>query len=436
RRQFLQQASAASLLALLPPRPEQESVVEGREWLTTGQEVPELVSFDNVMQSFMQARSISAGSLAITRNGKLVLARGYTYSNDSEDILVEPTSLFRIASLSKPITATAVLHLIQNNQLDLHAHLTDLITLTPPAGQTADSRLTDITVLDLLQHLGGWDRDIAFDPMFRDHQIANSLGLSLPITKHDIATYMTGQPLQHTPRTTFAYSNYGFSLLGQIIEAVTGQPYHNYVQQQIFHPLNIYRMAPGRSLPDGRLPQEAKYHTQYVGQTVFDNSGTFVPWCYGGWNLENMDSHGAWLGTAVELARFATTFDDPATSPILNQASVDTMFALPQHINPGDYTPGDWYFGCGWSVRDWGGNIRNTWHDGILDGTYALLVRRYDGLNWCVLFNQFDDPSGLPYWEIDPLIYNMADTITTWPDHDLFPDYLLQQQTYLPLVIK
>jgi CubicO group peptidase (beta-lactamase class C family) len=436
RRDFLKQASATGLLTLLPQSNKQPTVEEGREWITTGPIIPELTSFDDAMQTFMQARNISGGVLAITYNSKLVLARGYTYSNDSEDIVVEPTSLFRMASLSKPVTGTAVLRLVQDGQLDLSAQLTDLITLTPPAGQTSDPGLVDITVLDLLQHLAGWDCDIAFDPMFYDHTIANALGIPLPISKTDIATYMTGQPLQHTPRTTFAYSNYGFSLLGQITEAVTGQSYESYVKQKLFQPLAIYNMTLGRSLPAYRLPNEVKYHTQYNGITVFDNSGTFVPLCYGGWKLENMDSHGAWLGTAVELARFASTFDDPVTSPILNSSSVEMMYGLPQHIDPGDYTPGDWYYGCGWSVRDWGSGVRNTWHDGSLSGTHALLVRRWDGVNYCVLFNQRDDASGLPYWEIDPLLYNAADKISLWPDHDLFDDYLLTEKVYLPVIMK
>jgi hypothetical protein len=112
------------------------------------------------------------------------------------------------------------------------------------------------------------------------------------------------------------------------------------------------------------------------------------------------------------------------------------MYGLPQHIDPGDYTPGDWYYGCGWSVRDWGSGVRNTWHDGSLSGTHALLVRRWDGVNYCVLFNQRDDASGLPYWEIDPLLYNTADKISTWPDHDLFDDYLLTEKVYLPVIMK
>ena len=105
RRDFLKLAGASGLLAILYKQAGSiaRSFAAGNQtWTVTGHDVPELVSFDNTMRDFMQARNIPGGALAVTRNSKLVLARGYTYSNDSEDIIVNPTSLFRIAGISKP----------------------------------------------------------------------------------------------------------------------------------------------------------------------------------------------------------------------------------------------------------------------------------------------------------------------------------------------
>ena len=67
-------------------------------------------------------------------------------------------------------------------------------------------------------------------------------------------------------------------------------------------------------------------------------------------------------GIRVDLVRFASTFDDPASSPVLDPASVSTMYSLPENIVPSTYMPGGWYYACGWAVRDWGNGIRNTWH--------------------------------------------------------------------------
>jgi CubicO group peptidase (beta-lactamase class C family) len=426
-------------LAALTPHYEQRyhaQALAAKPWTPTGYAFAELASFDNTMQSFMQARNISGGALAVTRGGRLVLARGYTYTDDAEDLTVQPTSLFRIASLAKPLTATAVLRLVQDGYLSLSSKVKDLISLTPPSGQTSDDRLANVTVRNLLQHLGGWDRALTFDPMFRDATIAAALGGSLPISQANILTYMTGQPLQHDPGTIYAYSNYGYCLLGQIITAVTGLPYAEYVRRVVFSPLLLTRPILGRTLPADRRPTEVKYHSQYSAPTVFNSSGSIVPYPYGGWNLENMEAHGCWLASAIDLVRFAASFDDPASSPLLNAASITTMFGLPENIPPEDYTPGDWYYACGWAARDWGGGNRNIWHDGSLDGTYTLMVRRgSDHTNWCVLFNQRDDASGLAYSEIDDALHAAANAVTTWPGHDLFSEYLAKY-IHLPLVIK
>ncbi|MCY4027371.1 MAG: serine hydrolase [Acidobacteria bacterium] len=244
--------------------------------------------------------------------------------------LVHPTSLFRIASVSKPITAVAVLRLVQDRQLDLSARLTDVLSLAPPPGQARDRTLSTVTVLNLLQHLGGWDRSSTFDPMYHDVEIADALDVPLPITKADIATFMTGQPLQYTPGTRYAYSNYGYNLLGQIIEVVTGMPYHHYVSRAVFHPLGVTKPVLGRTLRAHGFAGEVKYHTQWHGRSIADNCRTRVPICYGGFNMEHRDANGGWLASAVDLVRFASTFDRPATSPVLNPASVRRMFALPE----------------------------------------------------------------------------------------------------------
>ena len=397
-------------------------------WVITGHDRAELESFDQMMRPFMHARSITGAALAVTRDSRLVHARGYTYrGDDGEDLLVEPTSLFRIASISKPITAVAVLRLVQDRQLDLHARLTDILSLAPPPGEVRDRALPSVTVLNLLQHLGGWDRDRTFDPMYHDIEIADALDVLLPITKGDIATFMTGQPLQYTPGTRYSYSNYGYNLLGQIIEAVTGMSYYHYVGRAVFHPLGITRPILGRTLYAHRFSGEVKYHTQRHSRSVTDNCGARVPSSYGGFNMEHRDANGGWLASAVDLVRFASTFDRPATSPVLNPESVRRMFGLPENLPRSSYTPGDSYYGCGWRVRDYGAGARNTWHGGGFAGTKAILTRRWrrsPGTNYCVLFNRGEDPSGLDYNDIYGQLTEAANAVTTWPDDDLFDEYL------------
>ncbi|GAA2446246.1 hypothetical protein GCM10010191_74030 [Actinomadura vinacea] len=385
-------------------------------WKVSGQAGAGLGGFDTTMKTFMQERNISCGSLAVVRNGKLLLARGYTWSDDAS-LATQPTSLFRLASVSKPVTGAAVLRLAQDGLLNLGTSVTSLLPLAPPPGSTADARLKNVTVLRLLQHTGGWDRDITPDPMFADSAISAALDVPLPIGKSHIATYNTGRALDHAPGSTFAYSNYGYMLLGLIIEKVSGLPYLDYVQQKILTPLGIKRMRLGRTLKQNAAPGEVPYASIYTGTTVHDGSGTVVPFQYGAFNLENMDSHGGWLGTAVDTVRFAGLFD--AAGPVLNSASISRAFGVPET----GLNPDGWWYGCGWQVRPVSNTTANTWHNGSLPGTYTLVVRRSDNVSFAVLFNQRDDASGKDYTAIDPLINQAANRVTAWPTTDLYPGY-------------
>lgn len=380
-----------------------------RAWRVTGPNVPALGGFDSALKAFMQARNISCGSLAVTRKGKLVLARGYTWSSDAA-LKTQPTSLFRIASISKPFTSAAVMRLVQDGKLKLTDRLTDLL----PLGAGGDPRLRQITVLRLLQHLGGWDRDLTPDPMFRDFVISERLGVPLPVRRSDIMRYATGLKLDHDPGKAYAYSNYGYLLLGRIIEKAGGKGYSAYVQEKVLNPLKIKRMRLGRTLT--RAAGEVPYSSQDTGKTVFDASGKTVPAAYGGFNLENMDAHGGWLASAVDLTRFAHVYD--GGTQVLNSASISRTFGKPEVGMNGD----GWWYGCGWQVRPVTGG-RNTWHTGSLPGTFTLMVRRFDGLSWAVLFDQRDDPSGKNYGDIDPALHKAADAVRTWPAGDLSGNY-------------
>jgi CubicO group peptidase (beta-lactamase class C family) len=413
-------------------------IKKARAWTATGAYNPNLGSFDNALQSFMQARHIPCGSLAVTKDSRLVYARGYHWDGYTVDP-VNPDSLFRIASLTKPLTSMAVMRLVQEGRLQLTDRLTRLLVLPAPL----DPRLNDITLLELLQHQGGWNRDLAYDPMFVDLALAFLMGLTLPVSQQDIINFMTTRyNLDFTPGTMYNYSNYGYLLLGRIIEAVTGQSYANYMQTQVFAPLGISRIVLGRTEFEYRQPGEVPYFTtlDYNGG-LYPNvrradraSNAMGP--YGGeFNLENMDSHGGFLASAVDLARFATAFDPTGLYPVLTSATVETIFAVPSiGANP----DGSWY-GCGWFVRPAGSGI-NTWHDGRLTGTCTLMVRRFDGLNWVVLFDQRDDPSGLNYGSIDGALHAAANAVTNWPGGDLFPDYNLPSRygyrAFLPLIGK
>jgi len=131
----------------------------------TGQANPDLASFDDMMLGFLKEHQVPGAALAVTRHGRLVYSRGFGVADRDGMHAVTPAMLFRIASISKPITSAAILRLIEQGRLKLDDRAFAFLNMRP--GQKGDDRLNDVTVRHLLQHTGGWDRDKSFDPMFR-----------------------------------------------------------------------------------------------------------------------------------------------------------------------------------------------------------------------------------------------------------------------------
>lgn len=164
-----------------------------------------------------------------------------------------------------------------------------LESLKPPAGSTPDSRLADITVLHLLKHQGGWGKGT--EPMFLpvSRKAAEELGAPQPSTCETIIRYMMGRPLDYAPGAENVYSNFGYCVLGRIIERVSGMPDEEYVQRTVLGPAGISDMRIGGTRLQERAPREVRYYHQskqtelpFLTTSVYPNEGQ-VPWAYGGY---------------------------------------------------------------------------------------------------------------------------------------------------------
>jgi N-acyl-D-amino-acid deacylase len=427
-------ANASGLSAQLPARPksaarkESEAGSQPAKTAPTGRNDSRLASFDKLMSKFISEREIPGAALAVTRHGRLVYARGFGFADVEQQQPVQPDSLFRIASISKPITAVAILQLVEQGRLRLDDKVFSILSVEPHLddGTKPDPRLSDITILHLLQHTAGWDRDKSFDPMFRPVKIAETLSVAAPAQQRHIIRFMAGQPLDFDPGERYAYSNFGYCLLGRVIERVSGEAYDDYVRRSVLAPVGALRPRLGFTFPERRAEGEVRYYeaSMPTGKSVFaKNLGEPVPVQYGAWCLEAMDAHGGWVASAVDLVRFASAFDDAEKSPLLRAETIRRMFQRPDGDagKNADGVPKPFFYGCGWLVRPAGNGKINTWHTGSLDGTSTLLVRRHDGLDWAILFNtrnnQRKEP---PAGAIDGLLHQAADAVREWPDYDLF----------------
>ncbi len=396
----------------------------------TGATDPRLAGFDRVMAQFVRQRKIPGAALAVAKAGRLVYARGFGHADVENRIPIEPDALFRIASLSKPITAVAVMQLVEQSRLRLIDKVASVLKVEPYLSDTArfDERLRDVTILQLLQHRGGWDRELSPDPMFLSIKIARTLLKPPPAEAEDIIRYTFGRRLDFDPGSRYAYSNFDYCLLGRVIEKVTGDTYEHYVQEHVLGPLGITRMQIGRTLPSERAEGEVCYYTAdgATGASVLrDEVGAPVPRPYGCWSLEAMDSNGGWIASAVDLVRFASTFDEPARSPLLKPETMALACMRPTGRAGYDAegAPKESYYGCGWHVRPVGKSASKVdlSHSGSLDGTSALLAHRHDGVAWAVLFNTGASSRQKPFDKaIEPLLHEVADEVSQWPELDLF----------------
>ncbi|RTL59156.1 MAG: T9SS type A sorting domain-containing protein [Sphingobacteriales bacterium] len=379
----------------------------------TGLYVPQLAKFDTAMLNLMSSYNVPGGQLAITYQGRLVYNRGFGFANTATKDSVYPDNIFRIASVSKPVTAVACMKLFEQGLLNLDAQVFGSKGILNDAiyQNILDPRDTTITVRMLLQHSGGWNRNISGDPMFDAYNIATTMGVSSPPTASIVIRYMLSHKmLDFIPGTQSQYSNFGFCVLGRVIEKITGQAYVDYVRNNILLPLGITDMKLGFNLPANKLPNEVNYY-DYPGAplaySIYNNS-TLVPWPYGGFNVEFMDSHGGWVASCQDLLKLVCAFDRFNTRPdILSTATIDTM------TKPSAHDPN---YACGIAVNTY----NNWWHIGSLPGTTSEIVRDGNGqLNWAILFNTRDQSQNINA-AMDNLVWNVLPSITSWPSFDLF----------------
>jgi N-acyl-D-amino-acid deacylase len=236
---------------------------------------------------------------------------------------------------------------------------------------------------------------------------------------------MKGMPLDFNPGEKFAYSNFGYIILGRVIERLSGMPYPEYVRTRVLLPVGANRTQQGKSRLKDALPGEVKYYMPWLpglGMTalvpsVFPGEG-MVPLNYGGFHLEASDASGAWVSSTVDLLRFVTGVDGRGKrTTILSPALVAEMTGSGAQV----CTNGSCYYAAGWFVRPTGGDA-NWWHGGTWPATSAMLVRTYHNFAWIGLLNARSPTANLES-ELDAALGKAFAGVTSFPTHDLFSSF-------------
>jgi len=181
---------------------------------------------DRKLNYFLKRWELNGASLAIVKDGRLVYAKGYGKADDENNIKVEPWHIFRLASVSKLITASAIIKLKEEGKLSLddkvfgeEGILNDSIFL-----DIKDRKMKQITVEHLLRHEAGFSVR-AGDPMFRSLAIAKNMKVEAPVDINTIIRYVLKRRLRYKPGGRMIYSNFGYALLSKIIEKTTNMSY-------------------------------------------------------------------------------------------------------------------------------------------------------------------------------------------------------------------
>jgi CubicO group peptidase (beta-lactamase class C family) len=387
------------------------AATDRRVFTVTGKDVPELAGIDAMMRGKMQAHAISRATAALTKGGQLVFAHGYTWG-EPDVTPTEPTATFRIGSVSKAITSVAIHQLIERGLLSYDTPVAATLGLTPPPGEHADPRLAEVTVDNLLTHTVGWDKDDGgIDPMiFKDWLIAETLGTATPVTRDEIATFMTGQPMQFDPGTRWAYCNFGYMLLELLAEHVTGVSFPEWVQESVFRPIGVGRVRMGHSLESERFP----------GEPVYDGFVEGDPYTFG---AENAFAAGTMVMAAPDLARLLSQlFDTPDAGGLLSQQTLHNMLAYPFPAGEEIGYGRGWFHKkifttlgelsghtMGW-FTDPAGDFEVYGHTGQGPGQQAFGLWNSEGIAFALMVNK------------DSVIQDLDDlpVIQSWPQHDLW----------------
>lgn len=388
-----------------PPRPFEKVPIRGKAG-------PGLEILDEATLDIMDRHGIPGAAFAIAREGKLLFARGYGWSNLTTGAAADPETLFGLASLSKPITAVGTLKLVEQGKLGLDDPVFGILKdLRPPRGAAMEPRLKWITVRQCLNHSGGWDRNITGDPMNWEPQICRAYRVPAPLSPRQFVEFMVGQPLQFDPGTKQQYSNVGYIILGEVITKISGQPYDRFLSEQVLKPMGIKRA--------GLHAFDGKY---VVGEAVRCLAGTLIS--LPAMLLPMLNAAGGWSASAVDMVRFLSNLDGSRGVPVLGDKMRQVMLEPPREpLKP--RANGSWY-GLGWDavlVKD---KKFTYFKDGSYQGMRTFMKRLPSGLNWALLFNasmEFDPQDTRVAANVVQELHKLVESYTKYPDIDLFKEY-------------
>jgi CubicO group peptidase (beta-lactamase class C family) len=308
---------------------------------------------DDFIKAEMEAQRIPGLSLVVIKDGRIIKAGGYGVADIKLKTPAKTDTVYRIASVSKQFIATGIMLLFQEGRLGLDDRISNYLEGAPATWK-------DITIRHALNHTSGIQREApGFDP-FKIQSDADVIKTAYPL------------PLRFAPGEKWEYSNTPYFVLAEIIRAVSGQPWPDYLTEKVFRPSDMNTTYPTNT--KAAVPNLA------LGYSDNDKLLDAVHW-------PALRPSGAFLSTVLDLAKWdALLYSDK----ILTESTRRQMWT-PAKLNDGTSYP----YGFGWQLdSDSFKNRKAVHHGGGIPGFGAEFARFVDdGLTIIVLMNLDDvDP--------------------------------------------
>ena len=303
------------------------------------------------VRDFIGRHRIPAAAISVVHHGKIVKAAGYGVANLELGVSATGHSVFEIGSITKQVTAEAVMLLVEEGKLRLDDSLSRYVSGLPDAW-------SGIRLRHLLTHTSGlhdWEGDTAFS-VRREY------------TDAEFIAFVARHPLDFPPGSRFAYTNSAYPLLGMVVEKASGVPYERFVAERIFKRAG---MVETRFRHAGEVvPNRASGYVDQDG--VLKNGEPLRP--------AVLSPNGLILSTAADMARWNIAL---SRGTLLKPGSMDVMTS-PIRFNDGS----SFNAGIAWFLGDFRGH-RFLVHNGSTVAGFSSVIYRYpaDDLSVVVLLN-------------------------------------------------
>jgi D-alanyl-D-alanine carboxypeptidase len=312
---------------------------------------------DDYLKSEMDQHRIPGLALVIIQDGKAIKTAAYGLANLELNVPVKPETVFEIGSITKQFTAAGILLLAQEGKLSVDDKLTAHLANAPSAW-------TNVTIRHLLTHTSG----------IKSYTGLDGFQLTKHLTQSEFIRAIGREPMEFSPGSSWKYCNTGFSLLGYIIENVSGQNYWDFMSERIFQPLGMN--ATTNRLPALIIPNRASGYEQT--NHIHINRD---------YDLTEVFSAGAIASTVGDLAKWNTALD---SETILKGGSKEQMWT-PAKLDDGKPTR----YGFGWYVDKVEGH-KNIGHGGSTSGFSATIQRFPDDKLAIIILTNTDESVATP----------------------------------------